>query len=151
MAIFRYRMQNILNLKAKFEEQAKQNFAMMQAKLNEEEEILNNLKLRRDTIAEEGRLIRLNKLDILKLRENESLVKYLDEQIKAQIMKVRMAEKNLDAARVKLQKARQEREIQDKLKEKAFEEFMHEENMKEAKEIDELTSYTYGKKAVNNE
>lgn len=149
MAIFRYRMQNILNIKTKFEDQAKQNFATMQAKLNEEEEILNSIKNRRDLIAEEGRIMRQNKIDILKLKENEALVKYLEEQIKAQIMKVKQAEKNLETARIRLTKARQEREIQDKLKEKAFEEFMQEENMKEAKEIDQLTSYTYGKNLKN--
>lgn len=146
MARFRYRMQNILNIKEQFEVQAKQNFALMQAKLNEEESILEQLYKRRDIIAEEARILRQSNIDILKMRENEALAKYLDEQIKSQIMKVKMAEKNLDSARLKLQKARQEREIHEKLKEKAFEEFMMEENMKEAKEIDELTSYTYGKK-----
>lgn len=146
MARFRYRMQNILNIKEQFEVQAKQNFALMQAKLNEEESILEQLYKRRDIIAEEARILRQSSIDILKMRENEALAKYLDEQIKSQIMKVKMAEKNLDSARLKLQKARQEREIHEKLKEKAFEEFMMEENMKEAKEIDELTSYTYGKK-----
>ena len=34
----------------------------------------------------------------------------------------------------------------EKLKEKAFEKFLQEENAKESKEIDELVSFTYGKK-----
>lgn len=149
MAVFRYRMQNILNIKIQFETQARQNFAMAQAKLNEEEEILDSYKRRLGEVSEEGRKIRLQKLDILKLKENEALVKYLNEQIKLQITKVAAAQKNVETMRIRLQKARQEREIQDKLKEKAFDEFMHEESMKEAKEIDELTSYTYGKKVID--
>lgn len=148
MAKFKYRMQNILNIKEKFEEQAKQNFAVMQARLNEEEAALAALNNRRDVIAEESRMLRLQTINVLKIKENEALLKYLDEQIKNQMIKVRTAEKNLDMARVKLQSARQEREIHEKLKEKAFEEFIHEENMNEAKEIDQLTSYTYGKKAL---
>ena len=57
------------------------------------------------------------------------------------------AERQLEEARLKLQNAMQESKTQEKLKEKAFEEFVHEENAREAKEIDELTSYTHGRKA----
>lgn len=150
MAVFRYRMQNILNIKSNLETQAKSNFALAQAKYNEEQDILEGFQKRRDDIANEGRLIRQGTVNILKIKENEALVKYLEEQVKEQLVKVKTAEKNLETARIRLQKATQEREIHEKLKEKAFEEFMHEEAMKEAKEIDELTSYTYGKKAGNN-
>jgi flagellar FliJ protein len=40
----------------------------------------------------------------------------------------------------------QESKTQAKLREKAFEAFLKEENAKESKEIDELVSYTYGQK-----
>jgi len=36
--------------------------------------------------------------------------------------------------------------VQEKLREKAFETFIKEENARESKEVDELTSYTYGQK-----
>ena len=39
----------------------------------------------------------------------------------------------------------QERKVQEKLREKAFEEFKHELAEAETKEIDELVSYTYNK------
>ena len=38
---------------------------------------------------------------------------------------------------------------QEKLREKAFEQFVAEENSKESKEVDELTSYTYGQKLAD--
>ena len=41
----------------------------------------------------------------------------------------------------------QESKTQEKLREKAFEQFVKEENKRESKEIDELVSYTYGRKA----
>ncbi len=41
-----------------------------------------------------------------------------------------------------------ERKIFEKLREKAFEEFVFEENRKEQKEVDELMSYKHGTKAV---
>ena len=146
MAIFKYKMQNILNIKSKLEEQEKMNFAMMRIKLNEEEEALELLKKRRQELEEEGRRLRLENINVLELKENEASVRYQDECIKAQILKVRTAQKNLEAARVRMQQAMQEREIHEKLREKAFDAFLQEERIREAKEIDELTSYTYGKK-----
>ena len=59
---------------------------------------------------------------------------------------VKRAEEFLEKRRVKLSSVMQERKTHDRLKEKAFEAFIQEENARESKEIDELTSYTYGKK-----
>ena len=146
MAIFRYRMQNILNIKEKLEEQEKQNFALMRVKLTEEEDKLAALKDRRNAVAEEGKKMREDKINILSIKENTALASFLDEQIKGQSIKVMAAEKNLENARVRMQNAIQERKIHEKLKENAFDEFIKEEGMKEAKEIDELTSYVYGQK-----
>lgn len=138
-------MQNILNLKENIETQEKQNFALMRLKLSEEEEELQRRRNARKSLEEEAKVMREGPVNILKLKENEASLKYAGEQIKAQMLKVRIAEKNLDAARLKMQRAIQDREIHEKLKERAFEEFMEEEKMAEAKEIDQLTSYTYGK------
>lgn len=146
MAIFRYRMQNVLNIKEKLEEQEKQNFALMRTRLTEEEEKLSALKERRDFIASEGRRMREDKIDILSIKENTALASFIEEQIKGQTMKVMAAEKNLENARVRMQNAISDRKIHEKLKENAFDDFMKEEGMKEAKEIDELTSYVYGQK-----
>lgn len=146
MAIFRYGMQNVLNIKEKLEEQEKQNFAMMRVRLTEEEEKLETLKARREQVALEGKKMREDKIDILSIKENTALASYIDEEIKGQRVKVMAAEKNLENARKRMQDAMQERKIHEKLRENAFEEFMKEEGIKEAKEIDELTSYVYGQK-----
>ena len=146
MARFRYRMQNILNLKYKLEEQEKMNFALMRAKLTEEEEALAALNSRRAEIAEEGIRMRNDKIDILKIKENTALASYYDDQIRLQKVKVATASKNLENARLRMQNAIQERKIHEKLRENAFDKFMKEEALNEAKEIDQLTSYTYGQK-----
>ena len=52
----------------------------------------------------------------------------------------------LERARGKLNEAVAERKIHEKLKENSFEEFVHEVNAAESKEIDELVSYTYGER-----
>ena len=49
-----------------------------------------------------------------------------------------------------LQSAMQERKTQEKLYENAFAEFMQEENAREGREVDELTSYKYGVRRIEN-
>ncbi len=146
MAKFKYRMQNILNIKEKMEEMEKMNFAEMRLKLTEEENKLEELMRRKEEIELEAKKLRNEKIDILKIKENTSLMEYLDSSIKTQTLRVRAAEKNLDIARKKMTVAVQERQIQEKLRENALDEFMKEENAAELKEIDQLTSFTFGQK-----
>lgn len=146
MARFRYRMQNILNIKEKMEEQEKQNFAVMRGRLNEEEEKLEALREKQREIIEYGIKIRNDVIDVLKIKENTAQKEYIDGEIRSQVMRVKAAEKNLELARAKMQTAIQERKIHEKLRENAFDQFIKEENLAEAKEIDELTSFTYGRK-----
>ena len=146
MAKFNYRMQNILQLKEKMEEQERNNFAARRRALTEEEDKLQALIDKRNAVAEEGKRLRQTVIDVRRIRENEDLQRYTEEQVKQQRIKVRVAEKSLDAARAKMQEAVQERKIHEKMREKAFERFIAEMNAAEVKEIDELTSYVYGTK-----
>ena len=150
MARFRYRMQNILNIKLKLEDQEK-NFARARNRLTEEEEILKGYQEKRDYIAREGVRMRTEKIDLLKIKENTALASYYDDQIRSQKVKVATAQKNLETARIRMQNAITERKIHEKLRENAFEKFVKEEAMNEAKEIDELTSYKYGLKQKQSE
>lgn len=144
MARFRYRMQSILNIKQKLEDQARNDFAQERLRLNEEEEKLESLKSRLEHYYLEGRQMRQSNLHVLELQENKEAIARMEEYISLQELEVRRAQKRLDAARDALQKAMQETKTQERLRENAFEAFMREENAKEAKEVDELTSYTYG-------
>lgn len=139
-------MQSILDVKAKLEEQAKMDFAAAKIHLDEEEEKLEFLVNRKTAYEEQGRELRKDSLKVLDIIENRDAIARMDEFIVFQKKSVQTAEVQLENARLKLQEAMQESKTQEKLKEKAFEEFMHEENAREAKEVDELTSYTHGKK-----
>ena len=114
MSRFVYRMQNILNIKEKLEEQARMDFGMAMVRLMEEEEKLSCLH------------------DFMALQRIE----------------IQRAEQKAEQERQKLQLSIQERKIQEKLRENAFEAFMREEKASESREIDELTSYTYGQKKM---
>lgn len=147
MAKFIYRMQGILEVKKKLEEQAKNEFASERAALNEEEEKLVKLQKRKADYEEQGRRLRENTLNIMDIIENKEALLRMDEFIDEQRLAVKRAEDRMEKAREALQQAMQESKTQEKLREKAFEEFMKEENARESKEIDELVSYTYGRKA----
>lgn len=146
MAKFVYRMQSILNIKEKLEDQARNNFSQARMRLDEENEKLETLKRRKEEYREEGRKIRKDSLDVLKLQENETALKRMDEYIAVQKEEVAKAEKALERAREKLTEAMKESKIQNRLKEKAFEQFKKDLLAEEAKEIDELTSFTHGRK-----
>ena len=137
-------MQSILNIKEKLEEQAKNEFAAARMRLDEEEEKLRALEERKQFYEDEGRRLRESALNILDLNENKIAIDRMDEFIAIQQIEVNRASALLEQARINLTNAMQEAQIQNKLKEKAFEEFKKEINAQEAKEIDELTSYTYG-------
>lgn len=146
MAKFVYRMQSILNIKIQMENQAKMELGQAQRKLIEEEERLEGLYHRKEYYLEEGRRLRMDSLKVRDLQDNEYAVARMEEYIEEQKENVRNAERLVEEARQKLQEIMTERKAQERLREKAFEQFMLEENAREGKEIDELTSYTYGQK-----
>lgn len=147
MAKFIYRMQSILEIKLKMEDQAKTEFATAKMHLDEEEEKLQHLKDRKTGYEQLGRELRKDGLKVFEILENKEAIDRMEEFILLQMENVRRAERRLDEARVRLQEAMQESKTHEKLREKAFDEFVHEENAREAKEVDELTSYTHSRKS----
>ena len=151
MAKFNYRLQNILNLMENFEEQTKQAFAERRKILSDEEDKLAALNMKAVELEAESKRLRNGDLDIRHIMENEYEQKYNKEEIKKQKLKVKVAQKNLENARIRMEDAVKERKIHEKLKENAFEEFMSEEAAAEALEVDQLTSYVYGTKKADQE
>lgn len=146
MAKFIYRMQNILNIKYKLEDQAKTEFMMANRTLQEEENKLEILEKRKAFYEEEGRTLLAKNLQMDKIRENRQAILRMKEFIEKQIKRVEEAKRQVEIKAAKLSELMQERKAQEKLKEKAFQVFLQEENSKESKEIDELISFTYGKR-----
>lgn len=146
MAKFVYRMQSILNIKEKMEEQAKLAFAAARQQLTTEEERLQRLAQRRIQYLAEGAVMRQQVLDPLKLQENEAALTYIKEAIIDQRIRVRKAEEALERARIIRQEYMIERKTHEQLREAAFEAFQEELIREESKEVDELVSYTYGQK-----
>lgn len=148
MAKFRYKMQGILDVKEKLETRAKQDFAEANQKLAEEQEKLAVLQTRKAAYMEEGIALRMERIDVRKIRENKMAVMKMDEYIAKQIIQINQAAKLVERTRAALQELVQERKAHEKLKENAFAEFMKEELNQESKEIDQLTTYTHGQKLM---
>lgn len=151
MAKFKYRMQNVLDIKQKMEESAKMEFAEANLRVMREEEKLSEIKQRRRQYEAEGKALRKAQLHVADIKNNAQAISVLQGMQREQKKEVEKAEAFQEKKRMQLQEAMQERKIQEKLYENAFEEFIREENARESKEVDELTSYVYGRRSREEE
>lgn len=143
MAKFNYRLQSTLDLKGKLEEQKKIEFgqaiarleAEKQKKIDLENQKSDNINLFRESIAQGIRPDDLKQyntyIDVLKIR------------IKGQDRAIQLAEKAVEKKRLELVEAVQERKKLEKLRERAYEEYVIEEKIAEQKIVDEVVSYRY--------
>lgn len=143
MAKFVYRMQSILDIKLKMEEQAKAAYGIANKKLTEEQDKLRAIIERRTAYEREAKELVSGIIDVRKIRENKQAIDVMKSQQRAQMMNVHIAEKNVEAARKRLNEVMTERKAHEKLKEHKFEEFKQEIQYAESKEIDELVSYSF--------
>ena len=143
MAKFIFKMESILSVKEKLEEQAKAEYSIEIMKLRQEEEKLDELEKRKD--AYQSRLYEavMDTLNISEIKILEDSVENIKYNIKLQLIVIANQQKNVDMAREKLDNAMKERKTYEKLKEKAFEEFKEQINAEEQKEINELVSFKF--------
>lgn len=143
MAKFIYRMQSILDIKYKLEEQAKQHYMSVRTRLNTALNELEVLNKRKDEYFNTYRELLAKKLDVLEIETCKNAILIMDEYIEEQQMKVSQIEQELNKAVDAMNIAMKERKIYEKLREHQFEEFLQELNREEMKEIDQLVSYQY--------
>lgn len=145
MAKFVYRMQNILNIKQKLETQAKMEYGFANQKYQEQQAILQEYMVRRVGYEQKWKEQMKGSLDLAAVSHAREDVNAMKTIVRRQMLEVHKAQKELEDARGRLQTVMQERKVQEKLREKAFEKFKQELAEAENKEIDELVSYTYNK------
>ncbi len=144
-------MQNILDIKYKLEEQAKQEYMAVRIRLNEAQAELESLEQRKASYMNLYRELVSKKLDVLEIEECKNAIILMDEYILNQKQVVQRIEHELEQATRKMNVAMQERKIHEKLKDNQFEEFLQELNQEEMKEIDQLVSYQYNHKDTEEE
>ena len=140
-------MQNILNIKEKLETQAKNDFAAANLELAQEQDILVQMLEHNRLLEEESKQLRLKEsLSIKEIKDNTLSMELQKEKMKQQALRIHAAEKKVEQKRKVMVDLMQEKKTHELLKEKAFEQFLLDEKAEESKQIDELTSYTYGQK-----
>lgn len=143
MAKFIYEMQNILDIKYKLEEQAKQEYMSVQARLNDAVLTLDRLEERKSSYMDQYMSMVSDRLYVLEIENCKNSIIIMDEYIARQQTVIDKIQQELDLAVLKLNEAMKERKIHEKLRENQFEKFKKELNLEEMKEIDELVSYRY--------
>ncbi len=143
MAKFKFKLEGILSIKVKLETQAKAEFGMEMVRLREEEEKLEIMRQRK-----EGFQLRLtdavqDHLIIRQIKVLEDSVENVKYNMSLQRIVIRQQEQRVELAREKMNEAMKERKTFEKLKEKAFENFLMELEKAERKEVDELVSFRY--------
>ncbi len=145
MARFIFPLQNILNMKEKLEEQAKNEYSQANARLHEAEDEEERLRQRESDAEEDLKSILAESLDVMEIKKKEDAVEILKVYVKEQHLVVIKCARDVEIAREKLNEAMKERKTFEKLREHAFEDFVKEQNQIEQKEIDELVSYRHGR------
>ncbi|MBQ2901940.1 MAG: flagellar export protein FliJ [Agathobacter sp.] len=143
MAKFRYRMQNILDVKMKLESQAKIAYGIANQKYLEEQKKLQEIILRRASYEKILKESMMGTIDVRQVSHARADVNTMKTLMRRQMIEVHKAEMQMEDARKVLNEVMMERKTHEKLKEKAFEQFKEELKAEESKEIDQLVSYTY--------
>ncbi len=146
MAKFVYRMQNILDIKQKLERQAKADYGLANAKLIEEQQKLQKIIVQKSGYENRARELVSGSICVNDIRENKRAIESMKVIMRRQLQEVQNAERQVEAARARLQEIMTDRKTHEKLKEHAFEAYMLERGQEENKIVDELVSYTYHEK-----
>ncbi|MCR5692111.1 MAG: flagellar export protein FliJ [Eubacterium sp.] len=144
MARFIFPMQNLLTMKEKLEDQEKNNYSRANMVLQEAREELERLVDRQTRAEDRLRLQIAQEMDVLTIRRMEDDIEIIKTYVMQQKLVVAQREKELHEIRIRLAQAMKERKTFEKLRERAYLEFIEEENRKEQKEVDEMISYRYG-------
>lgn len=143
MAKFQYKLQSVLDIKKKLENQEKIAFGLATAKLLEEQDTLQKLMLQKAGYDRQARKLLEGSINLLEINSCRKAVETMKTRIRAQVFEVHKAEKQLDIVRQRLNEVMIERKTYEKLREKKFDEFKAELLYEENKVVDELVSYTY--------
>lgn len=145
MKKFVYSMQSILDIKQKLEEQERNHYAQAQQRLNAENDKLETVTAKYDSFLEQcRRQLADGPVSAQKMRRNKEMLEWQKESIRQQAVLVRKAEQNVEVALSRMQHAVTERKAQERLREKAFDEYKLEVEAQERKEVDELVSFRFG-------
>ena len=140
---FRFKLEGVLSVKMRLEEQAKAAFASAMQTLNACEQKRDEAAAR--VRSYEAKLEELVNgiLNITEITVCKDAIRIVREDLVEKENAVKRAQNRVEMCRKNLSNAIMERKTIEKLKEKEFEEYIKEYNDEERKQIDELVSYRH--------
>lgn len=141
MAVYKFRLQKLLDYKKSLEEEKKNELGKAFKRLEEEKNRLFALKQSLNEMNSTFREKTSQGLAVNKLKILANYIDYYKRGIKEQRTKIKMAEEYLSICREDLIKATQEKKMIEKLKETDYNKYLYNEQKKEEKLVDELVSF----------
>ncbi|MCL2058751.1 MAG: flagellar export protein FliJ [Oscillospiraceae bacterium] len=141
MAVFKFKLRSLHRLKAQIEDQAKNKFGIAIAKLNAELAVLNRIRGAIAAAMDEFRTLSGKRFTAGRIKEFNYFISTMRDKEAAQQTVVEEAMVRVNRAREELIVASRQREMFDKLRDKAFARYMEEVRRAEQRAVDELVSY----------
>lgn len=148
MARFRYSMENILRVKERIEEQKRMALGKAIVDFQEQVAIQRGIETKLQAYLDTFYGGQKRKVSAKDLKRMSGQVAYYKRSLKTQQDVVETARVNVQDKRLQLKTALEERKIQEKLKENAFEQYQDEVKQKEQQLLDEVVGNRY---ATNRE
>ena len=146
MKKFRFKLETVLNVKEKREEQLKHELLKLQALKVQEEQLLSEVKEKRAYISREKSNENKKGTDIQSLINFEQYLGVLLKKIDDTQKNIKVLEKKADIKREEVVEASREKKVFEKLKEKQFGEFQRVVNENEQKVLDEMAVSKFNRK-----
>ena len=141
MAVFKFKFKTLHRLKSQIEDQAKNKFGLAIAALNVEIAKLNRIKNIIASTVDEFRTLSGGRFTAGKIRDYNYFISTMKEKAAIQQIAVEEAMKVVNQAREALIIAVRQREMFDKLRDRAFVRYMDDEKRAENRVTDEIVSY----------
>ncbi|KRQ87056.1 flagellar biosynthesis chaperone [Caloramator mitchellensis] len=139
MEKFKFKLQNVLDYRSDVEERIKREFAAALQNYIQQEKILNELINTKDQNLFKPK----NFKTVVEYQNYTRFMEFLEQRIESQRENINRAKEKLNKKREELIKATKDKGIIEKLKEKAYDEFLFEEGKKEQKLNDDYALYSY--------
>ena len=146
MKKFKFKLETVLNVKEKKEEQLKHELLKLQALRIQEEQLLAEAKEKRAYISMEKSNENKKGTDIQSLIHFEQYLGVLLRKIDDTKKNIKVLEKKADIKREEVVEASREKKVFEKLKEKQFGEFLKVVNENEQKVLDEMAVSKFNRK-----
>ncbi|CBH21857.1 putative Flagellar export protein FliJ [Acetoanaerobium sticklandii] len=138
---FRFKLQRILDLKLKQEDEKKNQIATLMQAIKTKEDELEALKSEKKHKEFSLNDSRKKGISILEIRNINQYLLFLDKKINTVKFEISSLESNLEQKRLEYLELQKERKTFEKLKEKDYEKYLYSEKKEEEKMIDQIVTF----------